>query len=137
MKNKSLLFCGIMLFCIIVAVIFWKFYTNGIRKNDYNFSDDYIAVFHGGYGEVVYETYIYDNNDGHNNYGFDYINVTKKTSSWGSNKWNMKITKRGTVEWTDNVFEVARDNGAYSYVTVPNSDKTYTIEQFKSMFIMN
>lgn len=39
--------------------------------------------------------------------------------------------------WTDDVFTVAEKNNAYSYVTLPNDKKTYTIEEFQSMFLMN
>ena len=31
--------------------------------------------------------------------------------------------------------EVAKENGAYSYVTLPNSNETYTIEQYMRMFL--
>ena len=64
-------------------------------------------------------------------------NVTKTTTYWGSTEWNTKITKRGSVQWTDNVFEVAKENNAYSYVTLPDSDKIYTIEEYMQMFLMN
>ena len=96
-----------------------------------------LIIIDGGAGEITYETYIYKKDNGHANSGFDYINVTNTTVSWGSSEWNSKITKRGSVQWTDDVFEVAKENGAYSYVTLPNSDKTYTIEQYMSMFLMN
>ena len=71
------------------------------------------------------------------NSGFNYVNVTKTTTHWGSSEWNTKITKSGSVQWTDNVFEVARENNAYSCVTLPNSNKIYTIEEYMQMFLMN
>ena len=106
------------------------------EKSD-EITDNYIAIFHGGSGEIIYETYVYKINNGQANYGFNYINVTKTTTSYGSSKWDTKITKRGSVDWTDNVFGVAEENNAYSYVTLPNSDKTYTIEEFQYMFLMD
>lgn len=99
--------------------------------------DNYIAIFHGGSGETIYETYIYKIDNGQANYGFDYINVTKTTTTYGSSKWDTKITKRGSVSWTDNVFSVAGENNAYSYVTLPNIDKKYTIEEYQYMFSMD
>lgn len=107
------------------------------NKNNEKIPDGYIAVFHGGSAEITYETYIYKNNSGHANSGFDYVNVTKTTTFWGSSEWNIKITKQGSVKWTDNVFEVAKENNAYSYVTLPNSDKIYTVEEYMQMFLMN
>jgi hypothetical protein len=44
-------------------------------------------------------------------------NETSTTTFWGSSQWNTKITRRGSVQWTDNVFEVAKENNAYSFVT--------------------
>ncbi|MBR3324846.1 MAG: hypothetical protein IKG14_02210 [Clostridia bacterium] len=136
MKNKKL-FCIFAILIIIALVIGSIIYINKNKTNNDEIPNGYIAIFHGGAGEITYETYIYKKENGHDNSGFDYINVTNTTVSWGSSEWNSKITKRGSVQWTDDVFEVAKDNGAYSYVTLPNSNKRYTIEQYMGMFIMN
>ena len=136
MKNKKL-FCIFAILIIIVLAVGSIIYINKNKTTNGRIPDGYIAIFHGGAGEITYETYIYKKDNGHANSGFDYINVTNTTVSWGSSEWNSKITKRGSVQWTDNVFEVAKENGAYSYVTLPNSDKTYTIEQYMGMFLMN
>ena len=137
--NKKILWIVIIpLICIIIiSAIFILINNNNNNNNNDKIPDGYIAVFHGGAGEIIYETYIYKKDNGHDNYGFDYINVTSTTESWGSSKWNSEITKSGSVDWTDDVFTVAKENSAYSYVTLPNSDKTYTVEQFMSMFLMN
>ena len=102
-----------------------------------NIPEGYIAVFHGGVGERTYETYIYKDDNDHYNYGFTYINTTSTTKSWGSPEWNTEITKRGSFDWTDGAFIVAKENGAYSYVTEPGSDQIYTIEEFQKRFLMN
>ena len=57
--------------------------------------------------------------------------------TWGSPEWEIKITDSGEVTWTDDVFPVAKKHGAYSYVKIPNDDKTYTIEEFQERFLMN
>lgn len=98
---------------------------------------DYIAVFNGGSGEVTYSTYIYKINNKQANYGFKYINTTNTTLSWGNPNWNIEITSKGTVNWTDDVFTVAEKNNAYSYVKLPNDNKKYSIDEFMSMFLMN
>ena len=136
MKNKKL-FCIFAILIIIVLAVGSIIYINKDKITNDRIPDGYIAIFHGGAGEITYETYIYKKDNGHANSGFDYINVTNTTVSWGSSEWNSKITKRGSVQWTDDVFEVAKENGAYSYVTLPNSNETYTIEQYMSMFLMN
>lgn len=64
-------------------------------------------------------------------------NETSTTTFWGSSQWNTKITRRVSVQWTDNVFEVAKENNAYSFVTLLNSNKTYKIEEYMQMFLMN
>ncbi len=99
--------------------------------------DDYIAIFHGGAGEETYETYIYKIDNGKPNSGFKYINVTARTTSYGSSTLQREITKTGTVLWTDEIFKVAEDNNAYSYVTKKDDSKTYTIEEFANIFLMN
>lgn len=131
MKNKIL-----WLIILIVSIVSCTLIIINIKNNN-KIPDGYISIFHGGSGEVTYETYIYKINNGQANYGFNYINVTNTTTSYGSNKWNTKITKKGSVDWTDNVFSVAKENNAYDYVTLSNSDKKYTIEEYMQMFLMD
>lgn len=139
-KNKKI-FWLIMILIIIALMVSYILVTinKNSKDNTYNdkIPDGYIAVFHGGSGEITYETYIYKINNKQANSGFNYVNVTKTTTHWGSSEWNTKITKSGSVQWTDNVFEVARENNAYSCVTLPNSNKIYTIEEYMQMFLMN
>ena len=108
-----------------------------VKKNIKDIPNDYIAVFHGGAGEMTYSTYIYKIDNNHENYGFKYINTTRMTKSWGSTEAETKITKRGEFDWKDGAFIIAKKNNAYDYVKLPNSKKIYSIEEFKSMFMMN
>lgn len=135
MKNRKI--CSLIIILGILIVSCLLVVINKNDKDNRKILDGYIAVFHGGSGEVIYETYIYKIDNNQPNYGFNYINVTRTTKSYGSSKWNTKITKQGSVDWTDNVFGVAKENNAYAYVTLPNSDKTYTIEEYRKMFLMN
>lgn len=105
--------------------------------NSNEIPDGYIAVFHGGIGELTLETYIYKNSNNQTNSDIDYINVTPTTISWGSDQWNRKITKKGTIKLIDDIFAVAKENDAYSFVTLPNSNKTYTIDEYKAMLLDN
>ena len=132
-QNKIKIIISVVL--LILAFIPVGIFT--LSKESDVIPDDYIAVFHGGSGEKTYSTYIYKIDNDHPSYGFKYINTTNTTTSWGSNKWDIKKTGEGTIMWTDDVFTVAEKNNAYSYVTLPNDKKTYTIEEFQSMFLMN
>lgn len=130
-KKKYLKFIPPLIVVIIAIVIL-------LQKKDYNtIPDDYICVFHGGSGEMTHETYIYKDDDGKDNYGFDYINTTSNTLSWGSSEWVTKVTKKGKAGWSDEVFKVARENGAYDYVEMKGRQEKFTIEEFQTMFIMN
>ena len=96
-----------------------------------------LAIFHGGSGEQVYLTHIYKINSGHANMGYKYVNETCTTKSWGSSEWNCVKTKTGQFTWTDDAFDIAKENNAYSYVEVPGEDETYTIDEFAKRFIMD
>ena len=103
----------------------------------YLYMKNELATFHGGVGEVTYETVIYKIDNNKSNLGFIYENKTCTTKSWGSTEKTCRTTKTGEVTWTDDVFPVAKANGAYSYVTRPNDNRTYTIEEFEKIFIMD
>ncbi len=135
--KKNVTYIIIAFIIIISLLVGYIIYTNKSKTESDLIPEGYISVFHGGVGEITYETYIYKEDNDHYNSGFSYINVTNTTESYGSNKWISKITKHGSVQWTDDVFIVAKENNAYSFVTIPNSDKTYTIEEYMKMFLMN
>ena len=107
-----------------------------IFNNHNTVPNGYVAVFHGGGAEVTRETYIYKDNNGEPNRGFTYVSTE---TIWGVDPENARteILKRGSFEWTDGAFSVAEENRAYSYVTIPGDNKTYTIEEFMSRFLMN
>lgn len=86
MKKKNIcLFFFIVILVLIICIL--------ILKSNNKIPDNYIAVFHGGTGEITYETYIYKNKN--DNSKVNYINVTSTTVSYSSAKWKHKITKRG------------------------------------------
>lgn len=142
-KYKVVIALVVVIILIVVGVILFTGGSSSDKKDEsYTEKSDeipsgYIAVFHGGSGEVTHETYIYKVDNGHPNSEFKYINVTSTTESYGSTKWVHKITSRGEFQWTDGAFSVAYENGAYSYVTIPNIPETFTIEEFQGMFLMN
>ena len=138
MKNKKIVLIGIgILIICLISVLIEKTINKNKEGKDQEVKEGYIAVFHGGAGEITDETYIYKQDNNEANRGFDYINTTSTTTSWGSPMWESKVTKKGSVEWTDEVFTIAKKNNAYSYVTLPNSEKIYSIEEYQNMFLMN
>lgn len=130
MKKKVILTSIIIILIGTIIALVFKF----DNKNN-NIPDNYMVVFHGGSGEITYSTYIYKIDNGQANNGFKYVNTTNTTSSWGSSDISKKITETGVVTWTDECFKVAKNNNAYSYVEFKG--KTYTIDEFASMFLMN
>lgn len=128
---------SIIVFILVLVVgVFFTFLFINSQGNKNKIPDNYIAVFHGGSGEVTYSTYIYKIKNDQPNYGFQYINTKNTTVSWGSSKQKQKIIGRGNIDWTDGVFSIAHENNAYSYVTLPDGSK-YSIEEFQGMFLMN
>lgn len=124
MKKKNIcLFFFIVILVLIICIL--------ILKSNNKIPDNYIAVFHGGTGEITYETYIYKNKN--DNSKVNYINVTSTTVSYGSAKWKHKITKRGVSSKKD-IFEIAKKNNAYSYVTISSGSETYSVNQYKKIF---
>ena len=136
MNNKKIKLISLILITLAAFGII-GFCLHLIYQNINDIPNDYIAIFHGGVGEQTYETYIYKIDNGHANRGFKYINVTSTTKFWGSSNRKHKINDKGEFEWTDDAFSIAKKHGAYSYVTKPNNDKIYTIEEFQEIFIMN
>lgn len=131
-KKKRLMFLGIIAI-IVLGVCFLFLYLN--KLNDNNIPTDYIAVFHGGVGEQTYETYIYEVDNGDEKIKFKFINVTSTTVSWGSADWTQEINGKGTLESVDDILLVAKKHGAYSYVTLPNDDNLYSIEEFERIML--
>lgn len=143
MKNKTIMIVVLVLAILLIiglitiAIVKLNNNDNVIDLNNLYSEDKLIAVFHGGVGEETYETYIYKIDNGHDNSGFAYKNTRSHTTSWGSGDWKSEVLKKGTVQWTDDIFNIAEKNHAYSYVTIPNESRTYTIEDFMAMFLKN
>jgi len=121
-KIWFLVFDVFILIFILVLIIY--------LRNKSSIPGNYLFVFHSEPNDIVNETYIYKIDNGQDNLGFNYVNVVVKNGV-------SEITKTGSVTWTDDVFRVAQDNNAYSYITKNGDDKKYTIEEFMPLFIMN
>ena len=111
--------------------------TNTTTKTTNYTKYEEVATFHGGVGEQTYETVVYKIPNGKANMGFKYENKTCTTISWGSSEWECRLTKVGEVTWTDEVFDVAIEHGADSYVTQPNDINTYSLNEYAEKFMMD
>lgn len=131
MKKKLII---ILLIIILGGISILKY--SHFKKYNNTIPNDYIAVFNGGSGEITYSTYIYKIDNDQQNYGFKYINTTNTTVTDGSTEWKSTITKKGEVGFTTEVFKIAKENNAYSYVKLPNDNNIYEIEEFATMFTM-
>ena len=124
MKNKKYL----IIVGIFVVVIIFSLPTI-LKGGSYkSLSEDAIAIFHDS--NDINRTYIYKEDNGQANMGFRYINAIGHGKSY-------KIFSTGVFDFTDGAFEIAKEHGAYNYVTVPGNQRKYSIEEFQSMFIMN
>lgn len=133
-KKRKLLIGLIITFVFIACSGLYIIYK---YQNTNCIPDDYIAVFHGGSGVITYSTYIYKIKNGQANYGFKYINTTNTNSS-ANQQPEIMVTDRGKINWTDDVFDIAKKNNAYSYVQLPNENKKiYTIDEFWIKFSMD
>ena len=139
MKRNSIILTVILSFIIFMLAYFCYTYVIENKEVNPTMSSDstLVATFHGGVGEVIYETEIYKIDNDNDNYGFRYLNIKSSTAMWGSSERKREIINKGNFSWTDEAFEIARRNNAYSYVTVPSDDKTYSIDDFMEIFIKN
>lgn len=124
MKNKKYLII-VGLFVVVIIFSLPTILKGGFSKS---LSEDAVAIFHDS--NDINRTYIYKEDNGQANMGFRYINAIGHGKSY-------KIFSTGVFDFTDGAFEIAKEHGAYNYVTVPGNERKYSIEEFQSMFIMN
>lgn len=90
--------------------------------------EGYIAVFHGGVGEQIHQTYVYKTDD-----GYSYINATSTTVFQGSPQWEERINDSGIAATKEEIVEIAKENGANQYVKIPEDSTIYKINDFLTM----
>ena len=134
-NNNNLTIIGILLIFFSVVLIIYAMAKTINISNSTTIPNDYIVVFNGGVGEITNSTYIYKIDNGDINHGFTYINTKNTTVSYGSSEWSQKITDKGRVDNKDEIFEEAKKNNAYSFVSLPEVDVTYSIDDYKDMFL--
>lgn len=93
-----------------------------------NIPDNYIALFRSGTGEQTLSTYLYQTKDQYN-----YIYTIDTTKSWGSDEWIQKIQKRGKLKKKEDIFTIVQNNKTGGWVSFPNLEGTYTVEEAKEI----
>ena len=104
-----------------------EFQCLGSQAADAEIEDGWIAVLSDGAGEVIFETYVYETDD-----GYRYVNVTATTISWGSAKWDRVINGSGNADTRDDVVTAATEHGSAGFVRLPDDDTVYSIDDFIS-----
>ena len=134
--KKKLLLIIMLLFVISISLTGCKKNNDSNNKQEENetIPSDYMFYFAGGNDKITYMTYIYKIDNNQDNYGFKYINTTKKEVD---GKEIEEIVGKGEVSWTEDVFVVARKHGAYSYVQYNGLVNQYTIDEFQVRFLMD
>ena len=100
-------------------------YEDTVYDVEPSIPDGYIAVLNGGGGEITYETYVYRTDR-----GFEYVNVTSTTESWGSPVWNKVVDNSGTASTKEEIIEVAEEHGATQFVLFAGDDDPHPLSGF-------
>ncbi|MBQ3435601.1 MAG: hypothetical protein IJH13_01120 [Bacilli bacterium] len=114
----------IVLLSTVVIVLF--------NANENSIPSGYIAVFKGESTDVVHTTYLYQGKK--NKKKYSYINTITKLDHNDSSMWNEEVLEQKKLKKKKDVFKVAKENGAYSYVKYEKDGNLYTIEEFKKVF---
>lgn len=150
MRNKAIKKVIVFVLIMVACIVFIRFNRSTNVKTEENpksivnditdpenIPEGYIAVFHSGFSpEVGSTTYFYKLDNGHDNYGFEYIKVSWNTKSWGSIEIEKRIADKGQLMWTDDVISYM-ENDETGYVSVPGEEEGFTVEEFASRFVMN
>lgn len=86
-----------------------------LYEDDYQIPDGWIASFRNGAGEIMIETFVYEDIK-----GYKCINVQAITVSWGATQWKNRFKSETTAADKDAVMEVAKQFGSDGFVIFPD-----------------
>lgn len=86
-----------------------------LYEDDYQIPDGWIASFRNGAGEIMIETFVYEDVK-----GYKCINVQAITVSWGAAQWKNRFKSEMTAADKDAVMEVAKQFGSDGFVIFPD-----------------
>lgn len=101
-KILKLFFSVIVIFIIIIGIVFF-YYKNSDPQQEL------FLIFEGGSGEIIYDTKLYWDGDKQN---AEYICSKSSTKSWGRSEMKTRITKRGKLQFVQEIFEIVENNKA-------------------------
>lgn len=128
MKKRNIIILIIIILLLQGIMIFYSYHS----KFDNIIPTNYQVVFKGETGEAVYSTYLYSKKKG-KKISYSYINTNSTLSSYDSSLWNEEIINKGKLKNIDDIFSIAQENNAYSYVLFEDG-KILSIEEFKKTF---
>ncbi|MBR1416446.1 MAG: hypothetical protein IJ572_01345 [Bacilli bacterium] len=124
--KKNILIIAVIIIAVVLGVLGYFNFINNNEKSDV-IPASYIATFHGEVDDVVYETYIYKEE----NNKFKYVSAKISPTEKNKDKKITSIGAEGIVDIIDEVFTKAEENNAYTYVIIPGDDKQYTIDEYR------
>ena len=118
-KNKKLSKKAIILMLIIAAIIvlIGTVLIPHLKKHKYDkltITDGYYAVLKGESGEVIYNTYLYINNN-NKKVEYYYIQSESRKESSESTEMKEKITGKGNLDYPQDVIDKAKENKSAEY----------------------
>ena len=127
MQNKKII---ISLICVIITIVIIGTLVLLNKKNndDINkvFNGTYIFKTSGGSGEVVYNAYVYKD-ENMQEMKYKYVLTTAATTSWGSTEWEEKTIKEGFANNLEEIKEIIQEHtGRIKYII----DKDETVKTF-------
>ena len=134
MKKKYFI---ILITIVILISIIGMFFLISKNESSNEIPNDYIIIFKGENGQIVNTTYIYEKIEKKKKKiikTYKYINTTSTYNGYDSSSWTEEVTKKGTLKKKNEIFIIAQENNANSYVKYLPEDQIYTIEDFKNIW---
>ena len=134
MKKKYFI---ILITIVILISIIGMFFLISKNESSNEIPNDYIIVFKGENGQIVNTTYIYEKTEKKKKKiikTYKYINTISTYNGYDSSSWTEKVTKKGTLKKKNEIFKIAQENNANSYVKYLPENQIYTIEDFKNIW---
>ena len=101
-KILKLFFSVIVIFIIIIGIVFF-YYKNSVPQQEL------FLIFEGGSGEIIYDTKLYWDVGKQN---AEYICSESITKSWSNSEMKTRITKKGKLQFVQEIFEIVKNNKA-------------------------
>jgi len=132
--KKSLIIKLLIIIFFIETIIIYSISINKNIKNEVKIDEKYecIAIFKGESLQNINTTYLLVKKD-KKNYKYKYINTIILLNKDEQVEIKEEIIKKDKIKKIEKIFEVAKNNNAYSYVKNNEDNKIYTIDEYKNI----